>query len=47
MDQVKARQNKEMMTLLEQEKQNEKNRAESIQRITDDDERQRMVKQSD
>ena len=47
MDQTKARQNKEMMALLEQEKQNEKNRAENIQITKNDDEKQLLIKQSD
>jgi hypothetical protein len=36
-----------MMALLEQEKQNEKNRAESIHRTSNEDEKQVLIKQSD
>jgi hypothetical protein len=39
LDQVRARQNREMMTLLETEKQNEKDRAESIARTKNEEEK--------
>ena len=47
LDQVKAKQNKEMMALLEQEKQNERSRADSIHMTQNEDEKQVLIKQSD